>query len=68
MGCAGWTPGQLEKEIQEGAWLIAPWSARTAFDLPIGERYEAALATVGLETDVFADVPAAFRMTGAGHA
>ena len=68
LGCAGWTPGQLEKEIQEGAWLLAPWCARTVFELPIGERYEAALATVGLEIDVFADVPAAFRMTGVGHA
>lgn len=68
LGCAGWTPGQLEKEIEEGAWLIAPWSARTVFDLALDERYEAALATAGLESDVFSEVPAAFRMTGVGHA
>ncbi len=68
LGCAGWTPGQLELEMASGAWLEAPWDAHILFDLPIDQRYEAALAVVGLERSAFDDVPAAFRMTAVGHA
>ena len=68
LGCAGWTPGQLESEIKSGAWLDAPWDAHVMFELPVEKRYEAALAVAGMEESVFDKVPAAFRMTGVGHA
>lgn len=68
LGCAGWTPGQLEQEIATGGWLDAPWDARIIYDLPVADRYEAALAAVGMEEGVFDKVPAAFCMTGIGHA
>jgi putative transcriptional regulator len=30
-GYAGWSPGQLEQEIAEGAWFVVPASTRDAF-------------------------------------
>jgi putative transcriptional regulator len=31
VGYAGWTPGQLEREIEEGAWVIRPGDAAEVF-------------------------------------
>ena len=68
LGCAGWLPGQLQSEIAAGAWLVAPWSERIAFDLPADERYDAALVSVGVDDSAWDSVPPAFRMMNAGHA
>ena len=68
LGCAGWEPGQLEGEINDGAWLVAPADSHVVFDLPMDERYEAALAAVGDSPEQIAQMPAAFRVTGPGHA
>ena len=32
LGYAGWGPGQLERELAQGAWLVAPASARLVFE------------------------------------
>lgn len=32
LGCAGWAPGQLEKEISLGAWLPAPVESGLVFE------------------------------------
>lgn len=68
LGCVGWLPGQLQSEIEAGAWLVAPWSERIAFDLPVHERYDAALVSVGVDDSAWSSVSPAFRMTNAGHA
>ena len=68
LGCAGWEPGQLEGEIESGAWLIAPADNRIVFDMTVEERYEAALAAVGDEPPEPTDIPSVFRMPGPGHA
>jgi putative transcriptional regulator len=46
LGCCGWAPGQLDKEILENTWLTLPFSSEILFDLPLEERYEAALASL----------------------
>ena len=37
VGYAGWGPGQLEKEVQAGAWTVVPADAESLFDIPVEE-------------------------------
>jgi putative transcriptional regulator len=48
LGYAGWGAGQLDKEIQEGGWLFTEPSRALLFESAPEERYERALATLGL--------------------
>jgi putative transcriptional regulator len=48
LGCCGWSPGQLESEIGDNGWLVAPFRRELLFDTPVAERYEAALASLGI--------------------
>lgn len=46
LGCCGWSAGQLEDEISDNGWLTAPFSQELVFETPVGDRYEAALASL----------------------
>lgn len=60
LGYAGWGAGQLEREVQENAWLSGPADSAIIFDLPYDERYESAAKLLGVDLD---------RLSGeAGHA
>lgn len=48
LGYCGWSPGQLEAELQGNGWLTVPYSRELLFDLPIERRYDAALARLGI--------------------
>lgn len=48
LGYAGWGPGQLDEEIRAGGWLWTDPDPRLVFDTPHEDRYERALATLGL--------------------
>jgi putative transcriptional regulator len=60
LGCAGWGPGQLESELQQNVWLTSPVYEDIIFELPVEQRWEAALRKIGVD-------PAALTET-AGHA
>lgn len=60
LGYCGWAEGQLEEELKANGWLTAPHSAELLFEVPIEERYEAALSTLG--------VTRASLSAAAGHA
>lgn len=60
IGYAGWSPGQLEEEISRNGWLTVGADARVLFDLPIEERYTAAIKLLGIDPLMLA--------TEAGHA
>lgn len=49
LGYAGWGPGQLDKELTEGSWIVTDVDASLILDRPSEERWEAALATLGIE-------------------
>ncbi len=69
LGCAAWVPGQLEEELDKQAWLVAPADPRVIFSLPVEDRYDAAMALVGLDDTKTAEACGAFaNLTQAGHA
>lgn len=48
LGYCGWAPGQLESEIALNGWLTVPFSRELLFDTPLVERYDLALAQLGI--------------------
>ena len=48
-GYAGWAPGQLEREINEGSWIVTPIDVSLVLDLPPDEMWEKALRDNGLD-------------------
>ena len=48
LGYAGWGPGQLEREIAHNGWLVCDASPELVFDTPDGEKWSAALETLGV--------------------
>ena len=52
LGCAGWSPGQLEHEIKENAWLTCASSAPILFEMPYQERWRGAARTLGIDLNL----------------
>lgn len=48
LGYAGWGPGQLDQEIAAGGWLATDVDPTLVFETPVEERWDAALARLGL--------------------
>ena len=48
LGYAGWSAGQMEKELQDNAWLVAEPSEALLFDVEHEEKYIHALASLGI--------------------
>lgn len=49
LGYSGWGPGQLERELEENAWLTAPANRSILFDSPIDRRRALAGASIGID-------------------
>ena len=49
LGYAQWGEGQLESEIGENSWLTVGADAAIIFDTPAEQRYDKALALLGLQ-------------------
>lgn len=49
LGYASWGQGQLESEITENSWLTVEADPFLIFDAPVAERYERAMALLGLQ-------------------
>lgn len=60
MGYAGWSPGQLERELQVGAWWLASPSPALMFELPPVQRWGEAVRQLGLDESTL--------YHGSGHA
>ncbi|MDP5009562.1 MAG: YqgE/AlgH family protein, partial [Glaciimonas sp.] len=60
IGCASWTAGQLENEIARNDWLTVAADPEIIFQLPIDERFIAAIRLLGID-------PYLLSM-GSGHA
>lgn len=60
LGCAGWSAGQLEEEIARNGWLTVPATPEIVFDVPIDQRFAAAMKLLRIDPAMLAGV--------AGHA
>ena len=49
LGYAGWGSGQLESEMKQGSWIPVDLDYALLFETPIGERWQAALASLGID-------------------
>ena len=49
LGYAGWSPGQLEHELSQNAWLTVEARDAIIFDVPAEERLPAAMELLGLD-------------------
>jgi putative transcriptional regulator len=50
LGYSAWGEGQLESELAENSWLTVGADPAIIFDTPIEERYERAMALLGLQS------------------
>lgn len=51
LGYAGWSAGQLEKEMQENIWLSGPAKSHIIFNTPIEQRWNSAASLLGIDID-----------------
>ena len=49
LGCAGWGAGQLEDEITRNGWLTVRADPAVLFDLPLEQRFVAAIKLLGID-------------------
>lgn len=60
LGYSGWSPGQLEQEIQANGWLHCDADDALIFDSDLSSKYDRALAKLGIDVS--------FLSSEAGHA
>ncbi|MBZ5641093.1 MAG: YqgE/AlgH family protein [Acidobacteriia bacterium] len=48
-GYSGWGPGQLERELAEGAWILSPSDPARVLDQPPADMWRGALASLGID-------------------
>lgn len=56
LGYSGWYPGQLEREIEDNSWLVAPLETSILFDVPLEDRWNAALRSIGVDPGTLVDL------------
>jgi putative transcriptional regulator len=49
LGYAGWGQGQLEMELAQGAWVVAPLSPESIFDVPVDRMWEHVLREMKID-------------------
>lgn len=56
-GYAGWGPGQLEHEMEDGSWLVLPYEDEFAFPESVEGLWERALARLGVTPESMSTPP-----------
>lgn len=60
LGYAGWGPGQLDHEMEAGAWMAAPVEREALFEWPYEDRWRRAFLSLGIDPNFWTP------MTGEG--
>lgn len=53
LGYAGWSPGQLESEIESGSWITIPASPQLVFDTHNDVKWNTAVSSLGIDIGHF---------------
>lgn len=57
VGHAGWVAGQLDEELREGSWLVAPLDAKMIFTTEPDKFWHAAMQSIGVDPALYHDAP-----------
>lgn len=57
LGYAGWGPGQLEGELAQGAWVVAPLAPDAVFDVPEDDVWMHVWRTLGIDPATLVSTP-----------
>jgi putative transcriptional regulator len=57
VGYSGWAPGQLEKELGEGSWLVSDVNPKILFETDNSETWRQAIYTLGKDFSYLANMP-----------
>jgi putative transcriptional regulator len=57
LGYSGWSPGQLEKEMEEGSWLVADINPEILFDTEPEMVWKKAIELLGKDYAILANMP-----------
>lgn len=57
VGYSGWSPGQLEKEVSEGSWLVADLSQEILFETETQDMWKRSIKLLGREYAYLANMP-----------
>lgn len=57
LGYAGWSPGQLLREIEQGGWILVPGADHYVFSSDAAKLWRSVLRTMGGEYAVLANFP-----------
>lgn len=51
LGYAGWGAGEIEQEVAENDWIIAPFKENILFDIPFDTRWKYSMAELGIDIE-----------------
>jgi len=57
LGYAGWAPGQLEGELAQGAWVVAPLSLQALFEVEAERLWEHVWRLLGIDPATVVSTP-----------
>lgn len=57
VGYSGWSPGQLEKELEEGSWMVADLSPNILFETDTDKIWKNSIKLLGKEFSYLANMP-----------
>ena len=57
LGYAGWSAGQLEREIAADVWLVVPYKHDIVFETPFDERPVKAAESIGIDLNLISPNP-----------
>ena len=57
LGYSGWAPGQLDFELEEFSWFVAPATVEQIFEWPAGSLWKNTLKALGKKYEIISNFP-----------